>query len=39
MPQLAKITIQSGLVLNFRCPYHAKVMKTFDASRSKTGVT
>jgi hypothetical protein len=29
--------IQSGDVLNLRCPYHAKVMKTFDAIRSRMG--
>lgn len=38
MPQLAKITIQMGLVLNFRCPYQAKVMNTFEARSSRIGV-
>ena len=28
---------QSGDVLNFRCPYQAKVMKTFDAISIRTG--
>src|SRR6266704_2098623 len=30
MPQLAKITFHSASLRNFRCPYHATVMKTFE---------
>src|SRR5882762_2649062 len=30
MPQLARITIQSGLSLNFKWPYHARFMNTFE---------
>ena len=30
IPQLAKITIQSGLCLNFKWPYQANVIKMFD---------
>ena len=29
-PRLTRITIPSGLALNFKWPYHAKVMKTFE---------
>src|SRR5690349_3526671 len=39
MPQLTITAIQSAVVLNFRCPYQAKVMKTFDATSISTGVT
>ena len=28
--QLIKITIKSGALLNFKCPYHAKVIKIFE---------
>jgi hypothetical protein len=34
-PQLATITNQSGLSLNFKCPYHASVMKIFEMKSSK----
>src|SRR5882672_10078740 len=37
MPQLARITSNSGLFLNFKCPYQAKVMKTFEQIRSTIG--
>ncbi len=37
MPQLARMTVISGADLNFKCPYHAKVIKTFEAVKSKTG--
>src|SRR6185312_14996890 len=30
IPQLIIMTRGSGLSLNFRCPYQAKVMKTFE---------
>ena len=30
MPQLARITSHSGTFLNFKCPYHAKVIKMFE---------
>ncbi len=35
--QLTSTTIQSGDDLKWRCRYHAKVMKTLDATRSSTG--
>lgn len=31
------MTIRIGEVLNFKCPYHAKVMKIFEMARSKIG--
>ncbi len=37
MPQLTRIAIISGVLLYFRCPYHAKVMKTLLASSSRIG--
>jgi len=37
MPQLARMTINSGLPLNFRWPYHAKVMKMFEQVNKMTG--
>src|SRR5689334_3342770 len=37
MPQLTMMTSGSGLSLNFRCPYQAKVMKTLEANSIKTG--
>src|SRR3954463_6113586 len=37
MPQLTSTTIHSGRSVNFRCPYHANVMKTFDATRRSGG--
>jgi hypothetical protein len=33
------MTSQSGRSVNFKCPYQANVMNTFDASRSTIGVT
>lgn len=35
--QLATMTIHSGADLNFKCPYHANVIKTFEATRRRTG--
>jgi hypothetical protein len=32
-----KITITSGVLVNFRWPYHAKVMKIFEPTRSRIG--
>jgi hypothetical protein len=37
MPQLASTTVGSGLSLNFRWPYQAKVMKTLDANSIRIG--
>src|SRR5476651_1832811 len=39
MPQLARMTSQSGELLNFglRLPYHANVMKMFESVSSTTG--
>src|SRR3712207_9485736 len=37
MPQLAITAIHRGEVLNFKCPYHAKVMNTFEAISSRMG--
>src|SRR5271154_525911 len=39
MPQLARMTSQSGELLNFgfRLPYHANVMKMFEQVSSTTG--
>lgn len=34
--QLARMTLGSGAPLNFRCPYQAKVMKTFEQKRRMT---
>ena len=28
-----KITASSGAVLNFKCPYHANVIKIFDSNK------
>jgi len=30
IPQLAKIVMAIGSDLNFKCPYHANVIKMFD---------
>src|SRR5438552_16642539 len=37
MPQLASTTSGSGLSLNFRWPYQAKVMKTLEANSNSIG--
>src|SRR5690242_5514176 len=37
MPQLARMTRNNGLFLNFKCPYHANVMKTFEQDNSAMG--
>ena len=37
MPQLIRTTIHSGLAPNFRWPYQAKVMKTFDRASMTMG--
>src|SRR5436305_7355222 len=37
MPQLAMTTSGSGLPLNFRWPYQAKVMKTLEANSIRIG--
>src|SRR5439155_17409267 len=37
MPQLTMMTGGSGLPLNFRCPYQAKVMNTLEANSISTG--
>src|ERR1700755_1897762 len=37
MPQLTMMTSGSGLALNFRWPYHAKVMKTLEANSIRIG--
>jgi hypothetical protein len=37
MPQLTGIKSQSGAAGYFSCPYQAKVIKTFDAHKSRTG--
>src|ERR1019366_1948084 len=37
MPQLGRMTSSSGLLLNFKWPYHANVMKTFEQVSSTTG--
>src|SRR5882724_9363292 len=37
MPQLARMTSQSGEFLNFKCPYHANVMKMFESVSNTTG--
>src|SRR4030088_971246 len=37
MPQLTRIARNSGLPLNFKWPYHANVMKTFEQVSSTTG--
>src|ERR1044071_4077007 len=37
MPQLATMASTSGLLLNFKCPYHANVMKTFEQDNSAMG--
>src|ERR1035437_8598846 len=39
MPQLARMTSQSGELLNFgfKLPYHANVMKTFEQVSNTTG--
>src|SRR5690554_6648313 len=39
MPQLISTTTQSVAPGNLRCPYQAKVMKTFEATSSRTGAT
>lgn len=35
--QLTAITVSSGAALNFRWPYQAKVMNTFEANSSAIG--
>src|SRR5271163_2153028 len=35
IPQLARITIQSGWSLNFRCPYQARFIKVFERVSSR----
>src|SRR4051794_23838608 len=35
MPQLMRITLSSGALRYFRCPYQANVMKTFETSSSR----
>src|SRR5215212_8601164 len=37
IPQLASTTSASGLSLNFRWPYQAKVMKTLEANSIRIG--
>src|SRR3977135_3178422 len=37
MPQLTSTTVGSGLSLNFRWPYQAKVMKTLEANSISIG--
>ncbi len=37
MAQLTPTTIHSGLEPNFRWPYQAKVMKTFDSTSIRIG--
>src|SRR5208283_5792782 len=37
MPQLTRMTTSSGLLLNFKWPYHANVMNTFEQVSSTTG--
>src|SRR5690606_21645557 len=37
IPQLTRITANSGEDLYFRCPYQAKVMKILEASSSRIG--
>src|SRR5437762_1134787 len=37
-PQLASTTSQRGALLNLRCPYHAKVMKTLEQTSRRMGV-
>ena len=37
MPQLAKIATHNGVLLNFKCPYHANVIKTFEPVNSTIG--
>src|SRR6266700_1620297 len=37
MPQLASMTSQSGELLYFKCPYHAKVMNRLDAVNRTIG--
>ena len=39
MPQLAMITNHSGRSVYFRCPYQAKVMKTFEQSSRTIGAS
>jgi hypothetical protein len=36
MPQLTRITFQIGTSVNFRWPYQAKVINTFEASNKAT---
>lgn len=37
IPQLTKITAHSADDLNFKCPYHAKVMKILEISNKNIG--
>jgi hypothetical protein len=39
MSQLTRIAIQRGVDLYFRCPYHAKVMNTFETKSRETVLT
>ena len=39
IPQLTKITTHSEVDLNFKCPYHAKVIKMFEQINRTTGKT
>ncbi|MNO09035.1 hypothetical protein D3C81_2319950 [compost metagenome] len=34
-----KITVTNGVLVNFRCPYQAKVMKTLEPIKSRIGRT
>jgi len=37
MPQLIKIIAKSAVFGNFKCPYHANVIKTFEIMSKTTG--
>jgi hypothetical protein len=39
MPQLTRITVIKGADLNFRCPYHASVMKIFESVSKRIGAS
>ena len=39
IPHDTAITIANGLPLNFKCPYQANVMNTFEMTSSTTGET
>ncbi|MDT4881238.1 hypothetical protein FQZ97_1170750 [compost metagenome] len=34
-----KITVTNGVLVNFKCPYQAKVMKTLEPIKSRIGRT